>query len=197
MPGLLESDIEELRERGVESSIDATALREFLKRGEYTVHADPKVSLLTMLQMAPMLHRFYIEMKWTVLHTSSSTQFVTSDNPVVKFDPEYRGGGIAFASPTIQVKFPVTKSAMLVVTHDRTREETWHQLVRAGRQDEAKVLRETLPLIDYLDVQPSQVKAMNRHTTLYTERFAYAPDRDSELVELLRGESQAVRIRFD
>jgi hypothetical protein len=199
VPGLLERDFEELRESGEGgSSVHAAALREFLKRGEYTVRADPKVSLLTMLQGAPVIHGFLIEMKWTVLCTSVDAPFVTSDNPVVKFDPAYEGGlrGIGLYSPTFRVHFPLTKRAMLVMTHDHAREERWHELVRAGMQAEAKALRETLPVIDYADVQPAEVNTMNRRTLLCTERFAFAPGGNTGIVDLLRGESQAVTIRL-
>jgi hypothetical protein len=59
VPGLLEKELEELKQEGKNfDPADAASLREFLERGEYTVHADPKVNLLTMLQMALTCPRF-------------------------------------------------------------------------------------------------------------------------------------------
>lgn len=197
VPGLLEKELEELRQKGEDfDPADAPSLREFLERGEYTVHADPKVSLVTMLQMAPVLHGFYIEMKWTVLRTSHDLPFVTSDNPVVKFDPAYKGGfwGIGVANPTIEIRFPLTKSAMLVIIHDRKREDEWHRLTEAGKEEEARKLRQTLPVIAYVNVRPRAVDTINGLTIVSADRFVYAPKKDPRIPELLKGESQAIKI---
>ncbi|MBI4165281.1 MAG: DUF4238 domain-containing protein [Acidobacteria bacterium] len=197
VPGLLENELEELKEKGEDfDPADAASIREFMERGEYTVHADPKVSLLTMLQMAPMLHRFYIEMKWTILRTSHEAPFVTSDNPVVMFDPAYKGGfwGVGLVNPTIEIRFPLTKTAMLVITHDHARFEEWHRLMEANNPVEAKTLRQTLPVIDVFDVQPRAVEALNALTIVCADRFVYAPKKDPKIPELLKGESRASKV---
>jgi hypothetical protein len=144
-----------------------------------------------------MLHGFYIEMKWTVLRTSDDAPFVTSDNPVVKFDPAYKGGfwGIGLANPTIEIRFPLTKQAVLVITHDRAREEEWHRLVEAGAEDEARKVRQALPVIDYVNVRPRAVDTINALTVVCADRFVYVPKKDSRIPDRLKGESQAIKIR--
>jgi hypothetical protein len=64
----------------------------------------------------------------TIICTSDNSGFITSDAPVVWFDPEshkipafYRNP--AFGSPTIEVTMPITPSRMLLLTHGRTRED--------------------------------------------------------------------------
>ena len=112
-------------------------------------------------------------MKWTILRAPEDTPFLTSDNPVVKFDPEYRGGfwGFGMANPTIEIRFPVSKGTCLVFTHDKDRRDTWHNLMEAGKQAEADALRQTLPEITYHKATPNVVQQINGLAIDYATRF--------------------------
>ncbi len=198
-PGLLESDLRELEERGRPiTGVTADSLREFITRGEYDIQVNPAVSLLNMLQLAPLLHGFYIEMKWTVIRSSGRTQFVTSDNPVVKTDPCYRGGfyGVGLYSRTIEIRFPISKTACLLITKDRQREDRWHELINAGRELEARQLRETVPSTTFVQPPDAIVGEINALTIRYAKRFVYSPRRDARITEIIQGEPQGLRIRM-
>ncbi len=198
IPGLLERDLRELEQKGKDlKGVTADSLREFLERGEFTIAVSPVVSLLNMLQLAPLLHGFYIEMKWTVLRAPGTAFFVTSDNPVVKFDRNYRGGffGIGLASPTIEIRFPIDKNTCLVITHDRDRQDRWHELMEAGRQTEAAELRQALPRTEFLKVGERVVETINALTIAYARRFVYSSAKDPRIPPMMQGEPQGLRIQ--
>jgi hypothetical protein len=72
----------------------------------------------------------------TIICTSDNPGFMTSDAPVVWFDPElyklptfYRN--LALGSPTIEVTMPITPSRMLLLTHGRT-SEAYIQIPESG-----------------------------------------------------------------
>jgi hypothetical protein len=71
--------------------------------------------------------KFLSGMTTTIFCTSSNPGFITSDAPVVWFDPElyrqppfYRN--LALGSPTIEVTMPIAPSRFLLLTHDRATE---------------------------------------------------------------------------
>lgn len=198
VPGLLESDIRELESKGESfKELTADSLRESLKRGEYTFKAGQKTSLLAMLTLAPRLHALYREMEWRVIRTPATSPFVTSDNPVVKFDPQHRSGfwGIGMASPTIEIRFPVSKSTFLVFTHDKDRQDTWLKLMDAGKQAEADALRQTLPKITYHKATPNAVQQINGLAIDYATRFVYSSVRNPQIPLIMKGEPGGVRFK--
>lgn len=198
IPGLLERDLRELEQKGEDlKGVTADSLREFLERGEYTIEVSPIVSLRSMLQLAPFLHGFYIEMKWTVLRALGTAFFVASDNPVVRFDPNYRGGffGVGLVGPTIEIRFPIDKNTCLVITQDRDRQDRWHELVEAGRQTDAAELRKALPRTEFLKVGGKVVETINRLTIAYARRFVYSPVRNPQIPPMMHGEPQGLRIQ--
>ncbi len=196
VPGQLERDLETLeREGNSMEGVTPDSLREFLRRGEYRLRISPVFSLATMLEMAPLLFSFYFEMKWTILRAPEGSFFVTSDNPVVKFDPEHRGGfnGIALISPTIEIRVPISKSSCLLITHDCKRQETWHELMKAGKEAEAKELRQAIPPTEYVQVDQHVVDTVNKLTVAYAARFVYSAIKDSGIPPMMTGEPQGVR----
>lgn len=198
IPGLLERDLQELEDRGDSiNGVTADSIREFLQKGEYQVEVDSAVSLLTMLQMAPFLHAIYSEMKWVVVRITGNAFFHTSDNPVIKLDPDHRGGfyGIGLASPTIEIRFPLDKNACLVIMQDAARQEKWHELMTSGKTTEASQLRSTIPNIEYQRVNSAAVDVMNSVTIEYATRFVYSMRRDPLISKLLHGEAKALKFQ--
>jgi Protein of unknown function (DUF4238) len=74
-------------------------------------------------RVATMLYSMTI----TILYASEESVFITSDNPVVLYDPElhrmprfYRS--VALASPTIEVSMPIAPSRLVLLMHGRLKE---------------------------------------------------------------------------
>jgi len=97
---------------------------------------------------------FLSGMTTTILRTSSNPGFITSDAPVVWFDPElykmppfYRN--LALGSPTIEVTMPIAPSRCLLLTHARATEG----YVDISAADNARVNISTIPahLVDVLN----------------------------------------------
>lgn len=196
VPGLMERYLKEMEEKGQDlKGVTADSLREFLDRGEYTLTVDPLFSLQIMIKFAPMLYGYYREMKWTVLRAGESHPFVTCDNPVVKIDPTAQGP-IAFMNPHLEIRFPLSRTACLLITHDRDREDRWHALMEAGRQSEAKELRETVPITDFFKVGGNVIEAINTVTIRYAARWVYSPAKNPEIAEMLQRECEAPMIQM-
>ena len=198
IPGLLERDLRTLEESGETlEGVTADSLREFLQRGEYTIEVNPAVSLRSMLELAPLLHGFYIEMQWTILRAPGTAQFITSDNPVIKFDPNYRGGfyGVGMYSDTIEIRFPVSRTACLFITQDHDRQNEWHKLMEAGKRSEAETLRRRVPTIRFLQASPRAVETINGLTIEYATRFVYSSVRDTRIPRIMQGEPRALRFQ--
>jgi len=195
-PDYYERILKEMEEKGEDlKGVTADSLREFIDRDEYTIEVDPILSLQTMLQVAPELHRRYIEMKWTILRALGG--FVTSDNPVVRHDPEYRGGfyGLGLASRTVEINFPISKNACLVITHDRNREDRWHELMATGEEEKAKELRRTVPTIEYTRPSAEIVNRINGMTVAYADRFVFSPVQHPGIPQIFTGKPKGFRIQ--
>jgi hypothetical protein len=194
VPNLLEADLHVLEDQGqAVRGITADSLREFIQRREYTVEVNPIISLITMLRLAALLQGHYVEMKWTVIRGPGAVLFRTSDNPVVKFDTDFGQGfyGGGLYSPSIEVRFPLSKTACLIITHDRERENTWYGLVDRGQESEADELRRAVPHISLLQILDAGVDEINALTARYATRFVYSPVRDARIGELIQGNPQS------
>jgi hypothetical protein len=89
-----------------------------------------------------------MQLKCFVLCNTSSIGFITSDAPVVWFDPEWHSKpplfqSPSFSDPALEITFPVSPSQMLLFIH--------------GEMDPA-------PQVAYLDVTDTDVTELNRRT---------------------------------
>ena len=144
VPGLLERDMERLIDEGHNlEGVSPQSLREFIERNEYAINVSPQASLTTLVQMAPVVSAYYREMEWTVIKCPDSSVFITSDNPVVKFAPESSQlvYGLGIMNPAIQIWFPLSKTASLVIRHDKDRIQKYDDLVQRGDAAKAAELR--------------------------------------------------------
>jgi len=137
----------------------------------------------------------YTRMQWTMVRAMQG-DFVTSDTPVVRRDPGFRGGlyGGGLFSPTAQVWFPLSKRVVIVITHDRPGEQKFFELIEAGREDEAEAVRSQLPPIRERGADQTLVEAINRQTITRADRFVFSPFESTEISQLLRGESQNMKM---
>jgi hypothetical protein len=196
IPGLLEQDLRELEAEGEAlQGVTADNLRAFLDRGKYTINVDPAVSLQSMIQLAPMIGAIYQEMEWRVFR-ATEVAFVTSDNPVAKLNPAAPGfmGNLGLFHPTIEVRFPLSSTSYLVMTHDREREDAWHQLMEAGKKAEASNLRTTVPKLGVLGASRRVVDLLNTLTIAYAVRFVYSSERNTRFTSMLRSQTLAPRL---
>jgi Protein of unknown function (DUF4238) len=105
----------------------------------------------------------------TILCTSGSPGFITSDAPVVWFDPElykqppfYRN--LALGSPTIEVTMPIAPSRFLLLMHGRARE----QYFDLSAADNARVSE--VPTFNRLSaIGMELVDEMNRRTRFHCD----------------------------
>lgn len=87
-------------------------LSEFINKYEITTQAKDWVSLRPMIEMAEMISKSLLQKNWQFFKASSSTTFMTSDNPVV-----IAGGfGMGPAHPLTEIMLSLRKDLALVCT---------------------------------------------------------------------------------
>lgn len=195
-PGYFERIFEELNAKGeTGGTVTPEQLRDALREGRIKAKAQPQADLHLIAAMGQQIGNIYTRMQWTVLRTSEG-EFVTSDAPVVRRDPSFRGGlyGGGLFSPTAQVWFPLSKQVVIVITHDEPGEEKFFKLLAAGRRDEAEAVRRELPPIRERGARRTLVDGINHQTVTNADRFVFSPFESTEISKLLQGESQNMRI---
>lgn len=195
-PGYLEKVLDELKGKGkIDGSLTATQMRDAIGNEKIKLVARPHAGIDTMLTMSQTAGHFYTQMHWTVFHATEG-EFLTSDAPVVRHDPGFRGGfyGGGIASPTAQVWFPLSKKACLLITHDNERQAKFFELLENGKIEEAKAVRAKLPEICGRDINAEGVPDVNQQTIVNADRFVFSPFRSDEILRLFKGECQNYRI---
>lgn len=174
-PGAMEAAITQFeQETGQSLNRTAEQLREFIDRGEFTVQQTSRawtirVMCQMMLDFMPIIER----MRWVFLESQSAEWFLTSDNPVVLYDPSAPHASGLASSPLAELTFPLGRTICLLCR--------WKG--RSGR-----VL-----------FSPSQVRALNKRSVLRAYRFVFAPYKSKtlrQLVDRLRGDQpRALTVR--
>jgi hypothetical protein len=195
-PGYFEKIFEELTAKGQsDESVTPDQLRDALRDGRIKAKAQPHADLHLIAAMGQQIGNIYTRMQWTVVRAMEG-EFVTSDAPVVRRDPGFRGGlyGGGLFSPTAEVWFPLSKRVVMIITHDEPGEEKFFELLAAGRRDEAEGVRRQLPPIRERGAKRPLVEAINHQTVTSADRFVFSPFESVEISKLLQGESQNMRI---
>lgn len=112
-----EGALEGLIEQIPAGEVSAERLREFLRRGEYTVDISREGSLPSMIALAVALGQALDASDWLVLAAPGGTSFVTSDDPVVPIWPRREGGDsgtIGFISPSVRKLIPLAQDTLLI-----------------------------------------------------------------------------------
>jgi len=77
-----------------------------------------KKTLYVLVKTALELSDIYRHMKWTIYRATGERSFVTSDCPVIKIFTKSQSGSAALFREDVEVRFPLSRKAMLVLTHD-------------------------------------------------------------------------------
>lgn len=195
-PGYFEQIFEELKAKGeADGSATPDQIRDALREGRIKARAEPHADLHLIASMGQRIGNIYTRMQWTVVRAKGGA-FVTSDSPVVRRDPGFRGGfyGGGLFSSTAEVWFPLSKRAVIVFTHDKSGEKKFFELLAAGRREEAETVRRRLPTIQERYAKKPAVEAVNHQTITNADRFVFSPFESNEISKLLQGESQNMRI---
>ena len=163
-------------------------MREAFANGDIEVVASPTASLHAMGYAFQPLFEAYFQMGWTVLETDS-VSFITSDCPVHRYylpirpDLQYEG----LMDRRVQVRFPLSKSKMLVLQHDRKRIEMIEDLFRRNRRKEAQKAINRSGQVRHIRVGQRDVEQINAHTIAMAARHVFSPTESKEVADLFRG----------
>jgi Protein of unknown function (DUF4238) len=195
-PGCFERTFEELKETGeIDGSVTPDQVRDALREGKIVARAHPQSDLHLVAHMGQEIGNKYTRMQWTVVRAVEG-DFVTSDTPVVRHDPEFKGGfyGGGLYSSTAEVWFPLSKHACLVITHDHAGQKKFFELLRVGRTEEAEAVRRELPPIREHRIQQAAVHAINHDTIANADRFVFSPFESADISKRFQGECKNMRI---
>jgi hypothetical protein len=92
--------------------------------------------------------------------------------------------------------FPLSKSACIVLTHDKEGQNKYFELLSKGRRKEAEAGRRLLPPIRERDARQPLVDGINHQTITNADRFVFSPFESADIVTKLQGECQNMRIVF-
>jgi hypothetical protein len=197
-PGELEA---QLRKHHLvnEAEADRVAgeMRKGLLENEITLSATPAASLHAMGYMLELLPEIYFTMAWEILETKS-LPFITSDCPVHRFylprQPQVPYGGLM--DSRVEVRFPLSRTKMLVIRHDRRRMEMVEALRQRQGNRAAQKAANRASAIRHIRVGSEDVAAINTHTASMAARFIFSSVELKNASELLQGECKNVRQQF-
>jgi len=198
-PGLIEWYLEDMRRKKGDDrkGVTADSIREAIKNGDIYLVKHPGASLWAMGQIAEFLTNVYFGMHWAILE-GQDVPFLVSDCPVHRYflpiDPHIPFGGLM--DPRVQVRFPLSRSRMLVLTPDLERIRQVNELMEQGKQESAAKLQGANSQIHAMPVTNDNVEKINAHTISMAARIVLAPAEVPEIVPLFRGECQNVRNKF-
>jgi hypothetical protein len=198
VPGYMERTLKELQEKGdVDGSVTAQQIRDSFNDERIKLVARPHAGIDLMVSMGQKIGNIYTQMQWTVIRAKEG-QFLTSDAPLCRRDPGYKGGlyGGGLMSRTAEVWFPLSKGACLAMRHDAQKMEQFGKLLDAGKTEEAAALQAELSPIGEFEVEARHVEAINGQTILNADRFVYSPFESEEIPKLFKGESQNLRFEI-
>lgn len=197
-PGVLEHAVKEVEsENDLCGSVSADEIRSAMKDGRIKLVAKRHAGIDTMVSTSEAIGNIYAQMLWTILR-SKQKEFVTSDAPVVRRNPDFKGGlfgGGLFASKA-QVWFPLSKSVCLVIRHDARKMRRFDELLDEGKTSEAEALRAAMPPIQEAEVPVTLVDAINAQTIVKADRFVYSPFESEDIPRLFKGGSRNLRVSF-
>jgi hypothetical protein len=188
-PERLERALEEMKAAGKDASpVDAEDIREMVEQDQFELKIDPRLSLVQMVQMMPEITDRYVNMKWTVARTTPNLPYFTSDNPVVRMNPKHTGSfydSHGIANINVEIRFPLDKLNSLVMMHDIKRIEEWNELRESGRDEEARILSESVPVTVFIKAPPQLVEAINVGTARFAKRFVFSHAKSSGILTMM------------
>jgi len=153
---------------------------------------DPaRFSRESMMNQAMDFMRIYRYMSWKVQYAIGSERFVTSDCPVMRVFVNKIDKSISLLRPDVEIRFPVSGTAMLVLTHDR---EAIAKVKAAGaNSSEAFNEFERTAKIHDDDLTDAAVSSVNTVTAKYSHFWLFSGREMPAAVSLLRGQSENIK----
>jgi hypothetical protein len=109
-------------------------------------------------------------MKFTVYYPTGNEEFVTTDTPVIRVFRKPAPLGTGINRTDVEVRFPLSRKALLTLTHDLKLVEL---LERASDSKRSRLLK-ALPEIRIKPTVDSQVAALNRAHARHSHRWLFA-----------------------
>jgi hypothetical protein len=162
-PKRFESMVRRFEEKTeVKIGIPLKDYRKLILDGQYEVIPSAAISLELVL-LAEKLVPIFWNMKWIFIRATPDYKFVTSDNPLSRYDPEPSPppfNGVALASKTVQVTFPISRELALLAS--------WK-----GREG-------------HIRGHNSQIKEITRRTIMSASRFVFSSVKSDTLDRLVQ-----------
>ena len=143
------------------------------------------------LAMGPAmdLYQYYRQMKFTVYYPLGTQRFVTTDTPVIRVY-SHGGYGTGLNRNDVEIRFPVSSSAFLTITHDLKLAE---QLIRATEAKRAKLLNR-LPEVEIRYIPDAEVSEFNRGHVRHAQLWVFSSQESEWIPELLKERSAAPEV---
>lgn len=143
------------------------------------------------LAMGPALelYQHYRQMKFTMHYPLGAQRFITSDTPVIRVY-SHVGYGTGLNRNDVEIRFPVSNSAFLTITHDLKFVE---QLTRASEAKRAKLL-ERVPEVQIRYISDAQVVAFNKGHVRHSRMWIFSSEESEWIPKLLRERSSAPEV---
>ncbi len=122
-----------------------------------------------MAGAALKLAKVYKHMKFTVLFPIGEEEFITSDTPVIRVFPGGPSVGAGLDRPNVEVRFPLSRRAFLILTHDVAFAE---KLIKATAGQRERLLA-ALPEVRVRQVSDDEVIALNKGQARHAHRWIY------------------------
>jgi len=143
------------------------------------------------LAMGPAmeLHQYYRQMKFTIHYPLGGQRFITTDTPVIRVYSR-TGYGTGLNRNDVEVRFPVSNSAFLTITHDLKFAE---QLIGATAAKRARLLNR-LPEVQIRYISDAQVVAFNKGHVRHARMWIFSSEKSEWVPELLKERSAAPEV---
>lgn len=138
------------------------------------------------LTMGPAmeLYQYYKQMRFTMYYPLGIERFITTDTPVIRvFATNMAGAGIN--RKDVEIRFPLSGTAFLTITHDIKLTE---QLTRATEAQREKLLKR-LPEVRIRHISDAEVLAFNRGHVRHARMWVFSSQELAWIPELLKEQS--------
>ncbi|MBU2537880.1 MAG: DUF4238 domain-containing protein [Proteobacteria bacterium] len=142
-----------IEKTGSDSDLTAEDIRQFVLKGEYTVKANPQVSLYFSIKSIEYIAEVFHKMNWMFVKSNDDHKFLTCDNPLFYFDPTHDHNsfyGVGLMNKHIEVTLPLSQEICAY--------GSW------GNPGQYNIVNGTSPII----------KNINRRTVLAAKRFVFS-----------------------
>jgi hypothetical protein len=136
------------------------------------------------------LRDVYRQMKFTVYYATGQQDFITTDVPVVRVFHSSAPLGTGIDRRDIEIRFPLSRTALLTLTHDLHLVEA---LMRASSSKRSRLLGR-LPEVRVQHVSDAEVTAFNKGNARHAHRWMFAPGEINWAPVILSGASAAPTI---